>query len=545
MTSRFALIALSGALVAALPLSVLAAQPAGALSSRSAGVQGTSLRSARPKSSHKPVKPKPTPSTHKKPPKPPAIPVPKATEPHPSANCPAQAAATRRVTTEPWAQRALDFSSVWGLTQGAGVKVAVVDSGVDYNRQLAGKVTAIDLTHTGTQDCQGHGTMVAGLIAARPIRGLPFSGVAPAATILSVKVQNSYTSGSNGVATLAQGIYDAAYWGAKVINVSITTKANSPALLHAVQYALGRGAVVVAAAGNDLLVNGTVQKGPYYPASYPGVLSVGAVGRDGGLLTISDRRSHADVTAPGIDILSTYPGGYSTDYGTSFATAFVSGVAALIRSRYPAMPEKQVVNRIEQTADGGSGPATGHGLVNPLQAVTAVLPNGPAAASPTPSLQHVSVVRALGPDRLTREIALTSTAGSLGLAVLVAVGAIVIRSGRRRGWHPGGAGAVGGPERPAADSAHGTAPADGPAAGAGAGPAVGPGIGPGIGTVSPPRLSTAPVPEPLPAEPLPAGPGGPGGGPAPPPPGSVVAGSARARPRGRGSSGSHRGRPAG
>ena len=114
--------------------------------------------------------PKPTPK-----PQPQAIPVPVTAEPRPSRDCPANQPAPR-ITAEPWAQKALDFSSVWPLTTGQGVTVAVVDSGVDYSPQLAGRVTAIDLTGQGPQDCVGHGTAVAAIIAASDIqaRGMPF-----------------------------------------------------------------------------------------------------------------------------------------------------------------------------------------------------------------------------------------------------------------------------------------------------------------------------------------------------------------------------------
>jgi type VII secretion-associated serine protease mycosin len=348
-----------------------------------------------------------------------------------------------RVTVEPWAQQALDFSSAWPLAQGQGITVAVVDSGVDYTPQLAGKVDAVDVVGTGYQDCVGHGTAVAAIIAARNLqaRGVPFEGVAPRARILSVKVNsqefgNSPTSGNSN--TLAQGIIDAATLGAQVINVSVQTR-NTPALSRAVRFALRRGAVIVAAGGNDGPDTGT---GPFYPASYPypGVLSVGAVQSDGSLAPFSDLGSHVAVTAPGVNITSAWPGGFAdgTLNGTSFATAFVSGVAALVRSRFPGLSGRAVVARIEVTANGGTGPGTGDGLVNPLEAVTAILPPGAAqSASPSARPQAVSVSRAPPPDRATRTTALAITASALGAAALVALGAVVIGQGRRRRWRAG------------------------------------------------------------------------------------------------------------
>ena len=359
----------------------------------------------------------------------PSVPVPAAKMPGPTQNCPGLPAAPR-VTQEPWAQQALGFSNVWPLTRGHGVTVAVVDSGVDFSPQLAGRVTAIDLTGTGLADCIGHGTAVAAIIAASDIQaqGMPFEGVAPAARILSVKV-NSTDTGSALI--LAKGIRDAVLLGAQVINVSITT-ADTPALRAAVEFALNHNVVIVAAGGNDGTATGT---GPFYPASYPGVLSVGAVDSSGALASFSDQKSHVAVTAPGVNVTSAFPGGYQQDNltGTSYATPFVSGVAALVRSRYPRLGARQVVTRIENTADGGTGPGTGHGLVNPVEAVTAIL-SGEFARSPSPpTAEPVSVSRMPPPD-LTARSALEVAGGCLGVAALVALGAVVTRAGRRRRW---------------------------------------------------------------------------------------------------------------
>ena len=365
--------------------------------------------------------------------------MPVATEPGPSQQCSDSNQVTSKVKSVPWAQKALDWSSAWPLTEGRGIKVAVVDSGVDGNPQLAGKVTAIDLTGTGFQDCsgEGHGTAIAGIIAASvQVQGNPFEGVAPEAKILSVKVFTQ-TQQSNSSATLAQGIRDATLLGAQVINVSMTTR-SSLVLRSAVDFALSRNVVIVASGGNDDQQNGV---GPFYPASYPGVLSVGAVEpRTARSAPFSDQRSHVAVTAPGVNITSTAPGGYSVNslYGTSFATAFVSGVAALVRSRYPSLTGPEVVARIKQTADGSTGPGTGDGLVNPLQAVTAIV--APATAqtpSPTPGPQAVSVDQAPPPDVDAQRTALEVAAIALGLAGLVAIGAVVIREGRRRRWRSG------------------------------------------------------------------------------------------------------------
>jgi len=346
----------------------------------------------------------------------------------------------------PWAQQALSFSTVWPLTQGAGVTVAVVDSGVDANPQFGDRVTVgPDLAGAtfgapADADCVGHGTSVASIIAAAPLAGISFAGVAPEAAILSVKITNSDTFPGQ---VTAEAIRDAVNLGANVINLSLATNVSTPALQAAVQFAQARNVVVVAAAGNDS-AQGLV--GPFYPAAYPGVLSVGAVGPDGSLASFSDTRTPVSVTAPGINVTSAYPGMFPESYnpggnGTSFATAFVSGVAALVRASHPELNEAQVVARITATADGPAGSGTGHGMVNPVQAVTAVTPTlaGEAGGAPgaAGSGAHVPITRAEGPDRATREVAVSVAACAAGLTVLVAAAALVIPAGRRRRWRPG------------------------------------------------------------------------------------------------------------
>jgi type VII secretion-associated serine protease mycosin len=331
------------------------------------------------------------------------------------------------------------LASVWRLTRGSGVTVAVVDSGVDYSPQLVGRVKAITLK-SGYADCDGHGTALAGIIAAGDFRtkGDFFTGVAPAARILSVRV-NWRTNGQVG--PLAQGIRDAALLGARVINVSVTYPVNDPLLAAAVRFALSKNAVIVAAGGNDSNDTGTpgsAGKGPFYPAAYryPGVISVGAVTIGGGLAPFSDQRSNVAVTAPGVNIASIWPGGYQTKLlGTSYSTAFVSGVAALVIARYPHLNPAQVARRIEATADGQTGPGTGNGLVNPLQAVTAVLPAGGAAGSAPPaSPALVPVATPPAPPRLPVAAALAVTGGAIAAAAAVAMGAVMISRGRRRHW---------------------------------------------------------------------------------------------------------------
>ncbi|MGH3165384.1 MAG: S8 family serine peptidase, partial [Trebonia sp.] len=275
----------------------------------------------------------------------------------------------------------------------------------------------------------------AGIIAAAPMKGVPFTGVAPEATILSIKVTN--TDQGFPVTTVSQAIIDAVQDRAQVINLSLT-EPDTPELSDAIDYALSHNVVVVASAGNDTTNSGT---GPFYPAAYPGVLSVGAVDSSGNLGYFSNVKTPVTVTAPGVNITSAFPGVYPDSYlagqqGTSFATAFVSGVAALVRARYPQLPAAKVVQLIKVTADGAAGPGTGNGLVNPVQALTAVLSAG-AATTTTAGHGHVAIDKAV-PDGHEKTMAMSMTAGAVGAAVLVLAIAAVIPAGRRRRWRPGG-----------------------------------------------------------------------------------------------------------
>jgi type VII secretion-associated serine protease mycosin len=362
----------------------------------------------------------------------------------------------------PWPQKELGFSSVWPLTKGAGVIVAVVDSGVDANPQFEDRVILGPDLVAGTKrgippgaDCVGHGTAVASIIAAAPMRGISFTGVAPAARILSVKISGTDTFPTSAT---PQGIMDAVQFGADVINLSLATTDDVPALRHAVAYALSHNVVVVAAAGNDVPQGGT---GPFYPAAYPGVLSVGAAGPGGALAPFSDRRTQVGVTAPGVNVTSAYPGTFPDAYnpdqsGTSFAAAYVSGVAALVRATHPRLNPAQVVARIEATARGSTGPGTGHGLIDPVRAVTAVLPGDPAAApaaSTSPSsaspasTSPASTSGATQPGRASRTgasgpgasaVSRAVIAGSFGLIVVVVVTAGLAIARRRRPGDPPG-----------------------------------------------------------------------------------------------------------
>ncbi|MFC4015641.1 S8 family serine peptidase [Nonomuraea purpurea] len=340
---------------------------------------------------------------------------------------------------ESWAQKLLDPKRLWSLSTGSGVPVAIVDSGVDLQHpqiRLAGRA---DLTGKGYQDCVGHGTAVAGIIGAQYMQGVLFYGMAPGARLLSYKQTDSATGGDPTL--LSRAIKAAADQGAKVINVSIKT-GDQPALKAAVEYAIAKDAVVVAAAGNVQKEDGTPT--PAYPGAYDGVLAVGAAKQDGGLAEFSNVKTPVGVLGPGQGITATWTGrAYFKDLeGTSYATPYVAGTAALVRARFPTLDQAQVRQRIIATANGATGEGKGAGMVNPMMALSAVLPyepaNAPVVAPPPPSPLPASAVAKVAPvDHDAIDLAVLIAGSALGAALLVAVARIMIPMGRRRGWRAG------------------------------------------------------------------------------------------------------------
>lgn len=273
---------------------------------------------------------------------------------------------------------------VWPQTEGAGVTVGVVDTGVQASvPDLRGVVVpGGDMlgqpgkgeTDFGTQT-DGHGTAVAVLIAGQGY-GTRTVGIAPQARILPVHTVTPGMAGDAGI--LASGIEFAVNHGAQVINVSLGLPSPSaascdPVLQDAVAYALGRGAVIVAAAGDT----NVSRSGPFEPASCAGVLAVGGAGPDGLLWANSTRQPYVSVAAPGEHVADVGSDGRYTaaGAGTSASAPLVAGVAALIRSRYPSMPWYQVDQRLTATAvpAGTTVPndSYGYGIIDPAKALNA------------------------------------------------------------------------------------------------------------------------------------------------------------------------------
>lgn len=366
-----------------------------------------------------------------------------------AASCPAVAAAT--VTVEGgWAQARYDLAAAGRLTRGEGVTVAVLDSGVDATHpQLAGAVRdgGDELVPGGsaTEDCVGHGTAVASIIAARPAPGVAFQGVAPAATVLSIRVSERVATdegatGAGDLQALVEGLRAAVAARPKpgVLNLSLSTTTDSAALRAAVRAALEADIVVVASVGN---LAGKGNPTPY-PAAYDGVVGVGAVDAHGLRLPGSQVGDFVDLVAPGGDVLAAARrGGHVTVTGTSFAVPYVAGTAALIRARWPQLDRDEVIRRLLATADPPAGdqpsPEYGHGVVNPLRALTDVLP--PAAVierpAPTPAVRLAHLANDEGG---AFPVGVLAVAGGLLLgAAMVTLLALATPAGRRRGWRPG------------------------------------------------------------------------------------------------------------
>ncbi|WP_327288420.1 type VII secretion-associated serine protease mycosin [Streptomyces sp. NBC_01198] len=278
----------------------------------------------------------------------------------------------------PWSLQRVLQNQLWQSTEGEHVKVAVIDSGVDVeNPQLAGAVDradSVDLIDPkdkghGTTDPVGHGTEVAGIIAARRADSTGFVGLAPAATIISIRQAGE--DGTGTVPNLVAALGKAVNAGARVINISQDTSRSTPQLRDAVANAVAHDVVIVASAGNDG-ADGVART--TYPGGYDGVLAVGASDRNNERATFSQSGEFVGVAAPGVDMLSTVPGGgQCVDNGTSFAAPYVAGVATLIRAKHPHWTAPQVIAQIEQTAQRtslGHNSLVGWGVVDPVRALT-------------------------------------------------------------------------------------------------------------------------------------------------------------------------------
>ncbi len=373
----------------------------------------------------------------------------------------------------PESMQSLDFEAAWRITRGAGQVVAVIDTGVSPHPRLPGLRPGGDYVHTGDglSDCDAHGTLVAGLIAATRQPGSGFAGGAPEAQILSIRqssnafqkerrpdeeeedtsVENA--GGYGNVMTMAAAVRTAADLGATVINISEVAcvpsgngVADGP-LGAAIDYATQvKDVVVVAAAGNtDGSGQGQCRSqnplpDPANPSADPWdristiatpawfddqVLTVGSVDPDGRPTQFTLGGPWVDVAAPGTSMTSLSPTGPELTngtidgqgnvipiQGTSFSAPLVAAVAALVRAHRPDLNALQVIERIEATAHApaeGWNPLIGHGVVDPLAAVTGQVV-GRRDLAPAQPISMAAPAVPVQPDLRPRTVALTGAA---------------------------------------------------------------------------------------------------------------------------------------
>ncbi|MFD5626780.1 type VII secretion-associated serine protease mycosin [Streptomyces sp. NPDC127072] len=362
---------------------------------------------------------------------------------------PATTAHADGIRAQQWALDAMHTQQAWQTTKGRGITVAVLDTGVDdQHPDLEGNVlTGKDMVGLGAsrgdRAWARHGTAMAGIIAGHG-HGLDDAdgvmGIAPESRILPVRViledgDSSRTKARNTRGNaLADGIRWAADNGADVINLSLGDDSASahpePAEDEAVQYALKKGAVVVASAGNG------GEKGDHisYPAAYPGVIAATAVDSNGTRASFSTRRWYATVSAPGVDVVIADPDErYYEGWGTSAASAFVSGAVALIKAAHPGLSPAQIKQLLEDTArnapTGGRDDSRGYGFIDPAAAIK----EGGRLKPEGIRTQYGQKYFGSGPDTPQDDTDSIGWAGPLagGLGAVLLAAAVVLWRGRR------------------------------------------------------------------------------------------------------------------
>ncbi|MGW7054726.1 type VII secretion-associated serine protease mycosin [Streptomyces sp. NPDC054887] len=381
----------------------------------------------------------------------------------------APAASADYIRDKQWTLDAFSVEKVWAESQGQGVTVAVVDTGVDATHpDLTGQVLpGKDVTGGGNahKDEAGHGTGMASLIAGHGHGANNASGVmglAPKAKILPVRAART---GDNDwkERSWAEGIRYAVKQGASVINLSFGDDHayEGSDAAKAIAYAQERDVVVVASAGNE----GDARI--LDPAGLPGVVAVGAIDQSSDFWYKSNFGKGMTLVAPGENILSADPtrsGGYAEADGTSDATAFVSATAALVRSKYPDLTAGQVINRLiksttflDHEVKKVPDEEFGYGAIRPYRALTMDIPKGPKegplaqAPASTSSKAGKSSDGADGSSNQAKKKSKSSSntilviAGIVGVLVIGGIVFAVVRSrGNRGNGGPGGPGGPGG-----------------------------------------------------------------------------------------------------
>lgn len=278
----------------------------------------------------------------------------------------AEDAPTTLAETLPWGVNRIDAERAWEVTRGAGIKVAVIDTGIDnlhhdIRPNFAGGVSFVP--GESFTDGNGHGTHVAGIIGARQ-NGSGVVGVAPNCSLYSVKALDR--TGSGQYSWIISAILWCVRNGMDVINMSLGGNGHVQALQNACDYAFQRNCLIVGAAGNN------ASQPVIYPARYDSVVCVSAVDSAGNIASFSARGEQVDLCAPGVQILSTLPGNrYGKLSGTSMAAPHVSGTAALAFSSHRFTRAETIRKIMEQSADNMGVPGRddlyGFGLVDAEQ----------------------------------------------------------------------------------------------------------------------------------------------------------------------------------
>lgn len=331
--------------------------------------------------------------------------------------------------SRPWTHQALQLSRSWQLSTGADVTVAVVDTGVGQQATaLSGRVTAVG---GAGDDCVGHGSFAAGLIAGAATGKGAVTGVAPSARILAVRGTDTY--GNPDARLVADGIRTAVDRGAGVVYVGQVLADGGKTLTDAVAYASAKDVLVVAPAAPDVAPEGADGKPDtraraYWPARIPDVVSVvdyGPAGRPENAPAALD----PDLSAPGDAVVGIGPegGGHYLGSGSSLAAAQVAGAAALIRAYHPGASADEVSRRLLDAAYPDGAPR-----LDVYAGLTAVLTADRSAAEA--AAEPANVPRAASQTPRNRALLI----GGAALAVVLLVGAamVVVPLGKARGWRP-------------------------------------------------------------------------------------------------------------
>ncbi|MBI2906269.1 MAG: S8 family serine peptidase [Chloroflexi bacterium] len=289
-----------------------------------------------------------------------------------------------------WNLRIINMPEAWEISRGSSdVRVAIVDSGLDLNHADSPVYRSSGYNYVSgnydVSDSAGHGTFVAGIIAAETNNSIGVASIAPGVRVVMYKEENPAT-GTLPVSAVASAIANAANNGAKVLNLSLGSPRSSTTESSAIDYAWSKGVLIVAAAGNcgrgassDCTSSGQIE----YPAAYANVLGVGSTTAEDRLADHSTRNSTVDVVAPGQSVYGLRAGGgYTSGSGTSFAAPHVSALAGLIWSVKPSLTNREVGDIIVGTSDDQYPGMLGYGRGR-INAYAALVKAGGRAISPT------------------------------------------------------------------------------------------------------------------------------------------------------------------